>query len=64
MGVTYSMYSGWGRSGPEIALAAVPTGVWNNLVKLSLPIIALAVLAVEGHADRGLIGAAVIGVPC
>lgn len=31
VGVTYSMHSAWGRSGPEIALAAVLTGVWNNL---------------------------------
>ncbi len=62
VGVTYSMYSAWGRSGPEIALAAVLTGVWNNFVKLGLPIVALAVLAAQGKTDRGLIGAAVIGV--
>ncbi|MBA3628609.1 MAG: flippase-like domain-containing protein [Actinobacteria bacterium] len=62
VGVTYSMYSAWGRSGPEIALAAVLTGLWNNFIKLGLPIVALAVLAAQGKTDRGLIGAAVIGV--
>lgn len=62
VGVTYSMYSAWGRSGPEIALAAVLTGVWNNFVKLGLPIIALAILVAEGQAGNGLVGAAVIGM--
>ena len=62
VGVTYSMYSAWGRSGPEIALAAVLTGVWNNFVKLGLPIVALAILAAQGKTDRGLTGAAIIGV--
>lgn len=62
IGVTYSMYSSWGRSGPEIALAAVLTGIWNNFVKLGLPIVALALLAFTGSVRPGETLAAVIGL--
>jgi putative heme transporter len=62
IGVTYAMYSSTGRSGPEIALAAVLTGVWNNFVKMGLPVIALALLVVQGKAGPGLVSAAIAGV--
>jgi putative heme transporter len=62
VGLTYSMYSSWGRSGPEIALAAVLTGVWNNFVKLGLPIVALALLAFTGSVRPAETLAAAIGV--
>jgi putative heme transporter len=62
VGLTYSMYSSWGRSGPEIALAAVLTGVWNNFVKLGLPIVALALLAFTEAVRPAETLAAVIGL--
>ena len=61
VGVTYAMYSSFGRSGPEIALAAVLTGLWNNFVKLGLPVVALLFLVVQGKAGVALITAAAVG---
>jgi uncharacterized protein (TIRG00374 family) len=62
VGVTYMMYSSFGRSGEEIGLAAVLTGLWNNFVKLGLPVVALAILAVTGTADGAQAATAVIGL--
>lgn len=62
IGVTYAMYSSWGRSGPEIALAAVLSGLWNTFVKLALPILALALLALQGAPRPGELVVAVVGL--
>jgi len=62
VGMTYSMYSSLGHSGPSIALATVLTGIWNNFVKLGLPVVAFAILAVMGDAGAAESTAALIGV--
>lgn len=62
VGLTYGMYSSLGHSGPAIALATVLTGIWNNFVKLGLPVIAFAFLAVMGDAGRTETTAALVGV--
>lgn len=59
---TTAMYASWGFPGPVIARAVVVTGVWNTFVKLGMPIVALASLAVTGEAGAGLVGAALAGV--
>jgi putative heme transporter len=56
------MYSSWGVPGPDIARAVVVTGVWNTFVKLGMPVVALAILAVTGEAGAGLVTAAFAGV--
>jgi uncharacterized membrane protein YbhN (UPF0104 family) len=71
VGMTYGMYSSLGHSGPEIALATVLTGIWNNFVKLGLPVVAFAILAGMGDATvtemtaalagLGVLAAAVVG---
>jgi uncharacterized protein (TIRG00374 family) len=45
-----------------MALASVISGIWNNYLKLGLPIVALALLTVTGDAGAGLATAAVVGV--
>ncbi len=62
--VTYAMYHSWGFTKAEFALAAVVSGVWNNFVKLGMPVLALALLALEGGitARRLLTAGAGIGV--
>lgn len=62
IGVTYSMYASMGRSGPEIALSTVLTGLWNTFVKLGLPIVALAALALSGRSNSAQLGLAVLGL--
>jgi putative heme transporter len=62
IGVTMTMQRSWGHPVAETTLAMVVSGVWNNFVKLGLPIVALGLLALNGEAGAGLAVAAVIGM--
>jgi len=62
IGVTVSMLRSWGIPVPDIVLASVVSGVWNNFVKLGLPILALALLALTDRPGPGLVTAALIGL--
>ncbi len=60
--VTYTMYRSWGFSNQAIGLSVVASGIWNNFVKLGLPIVALALLAIAGEAEASLVAASFVGV--
>ena len=62
VGVTYAMYSSWGIKGEDTARSVVVSGVWNNFIKLGLPVIALALLTVTGDANVALVVASLVGV--
>ena len=62
VGVTYSMYRSWGFSNTAISLSVIVSGIWNAFVKLGLPIIALAFLAIADEANSSLVVASLIGV--
>jgi uncharacterized membrane protein YbhN (UPF0104 family) len=62
VGATVTMQRSWGIPVSDTALAAVVGGIWNNFVKLGLPIVALALLAITGEAGAGLAVAALIGI--
>jgi uncharacterized protein (TIRG00374 family) len=62
IGMTYGMYSSLGHSGAEIGLATVLTGIWNNFVKLGLPVAALALLVVMGDSTSTELTAAAVGI--
>jgi uncharacterized membrane protein YbhN (UPF0104 family) len=62
VGVGYAMYHSWGFTPTAIALSVAVTGIWNIFLKLGLPVIALALLAVSGQANGGLVTAALIGL--
>jgi uncharacterized protein (TIRG00374 family) len=62
VGMTYAMYSSLGHSGAEIGLATVLTGIWNNFVKLGLPVVALAILALMGDSTTAEAIAAATGL--
>ena len=62
IGVTSAMYSSYGFSPSEIGLSVVVSGIWNNFVKLGMPIVALALLALAGDASGALVTAALAGV--
>ncbi len=62
VGVTYAMYRSWGFGKSEFALAAVVSGVWNNFAKLGMPVLALALLALEGDITATRVIAAVVGI--
>lgn len=62
IGVTYAMLTSYGFSKPEIGLSVIVTGVWNNFVKLGMPVVALALLVIMGDAGGALILASLIGL--
>lgn len=56
------MYRSWGFSTEAVALSVAVTGVWNVFMKLGLPIIAVALLAIEGQVSAALVAASLVGV--
>lgn len=62
VGVSFAMYTSWGFGVGEIALSALVSGIWNNFVKLGMPVVALAILALSGDLTPTRVIAAVIGL--
>jgi uncharacterized protein (TIRG00374 family) len=62
VGLTYTILSSWGFSKSRSTLSVVVTGIWNNFAKLGLPIVALAILAVQGQPGGGRVFGAVAGL--
>ncbi|HJR44626.1 MAG TPA: YbhN family protein [Actinomycetota bacterium] len=62
VGVTYGMFHAYGFSRARISLMVLVTGIWNNFVKLGMPVVALGLLALQGDASKSLMAAAVAGV--
>ncbi len=62
VGVGFTMYRSWGFTTSAIVLSVILTGVWNMFMKLGLPVVSLAILAVQGKASGGLVLGAFIGV--
>jgi uncharacterized membrane protein YbhN (UPF0104 family) len=62
MGLTYSMLGSWGFSKSRTTVSLVVSGIWNNFVKLGMPVLALALLAFQGGAGASRIVAGMIGI--
>jgi len=62
VGVTYAMYHEYGFDRAQISLSVLVTGIWNNFVKLGMPVVALGLLALQGGASRSLVVGAAAGV--
>jgi uncharacterized membrane protein YbhN (UPF0104 family) len=62
LGLTFAMYESWGFTSGEIVRSILVSGVWNTFAKLAMPVVALALLVLQGDATAGLVGAALIGV--
>jgi putative heme transporter len=62
VGLTYTMLSSWGFSKSRSTLSVVVTGIWNNFIKLGMPILALAILLLEGRSGGGRLIAAALGL--
>jgi uncharacterized protein (TIRG00374 family) len=60
--LSYGMLRGWGFSTGAVALAVGLTGAWNQLFMLGAPVIALALLTLEGGSNRLLQTVAAIGL--
>jgi putative heme transporter len=62
VGITYAMYAQSGFTKSAVSRSILITGVWNNFVKLGMPIVALALLAIQGQATGALVVASLIGL--
>ncbi len=62
VGVLAAMYRSWGFSAASTSLAVVATGIWNVLVKLSVPILAVALFLITGDVTWGRTIGASVGV--
>jgi uncharacterized membrane protein YbhN (UPF0104 family) len=61
MAGSYSMLRSWGFDRASVGLAVAIAGVWNQLVNLAFPVVALALLTASGGGHPGLTTAALIG---
>src|SRR5690349_2665036 len=62
LGLTYAMNSSWGFSRSRTSVCLLVSGLWNNFVKLGLPVLSLALLAFSGPPDTTRLTAGLIGV--
>jgi len=62
VGLTYSILGSWGFSNSRATLAVLVSGIWNNFAKLGMPVVALAILAVQGESSGGRMVAAAAGL--
>jgi len=60
--VTVAMLTSWGFPVTSITRSAIVTGIWNNFVKLGMPIIALGLLAIERDVSGAWLTASAVGV--
>jgi uncharacterized protein (TIRG00374 family) len=62
IGMTYAMLGSWGYSRSRATTAVLVSGVWNSFIKLGMPVLALALLALQGGATGGRVTAALLGI--
>lgn len=62
VGVSVAMLTSWGFTIAAITRSALVTGIWNNFVKLGMPVLALALLALEGEVTPARLAAAAVGI--
>lgn len=61
IGLTWTMYRSFGLTSTAIARSVMVTGVWDTMVKLGTPMLALAWLSTQRPVSPTLIQAAVVG---
>jgi putative heme transporter len=62
IGMTYSMLGSWGYSRSRSTTAVGVSGVWNSFIKLGMPVLALALVVLQGRATGGRVVAAMAGI--
>jgi uncharacterized protein (TIRG00374 family) len=62
MAASYSMLRSWRFAAGSVALAVAVAGIWNQLVNLAFPIVALALLTSQDESHPALRTAALIGL--
>ncbi|HSO55462.1 MAG TPA: lysylphosphatidylglycerol synthase transmembrane domain-containing protein [Actinomycetes bacterium] len=62
VGLAYAMLDSWGFSRARSTLAVLVTGVWNTFIKLALPVLALALVALQGDASGSRVAAGALAI--
>jgi uncharacterized membrane protein YbhN (UPF0104 family) len=62
VGLSYSMLGSWGFSRSRSTLSVIVSGLWNNFAKLGLPVLALALVALQGDVSPARITAGLFGI--
>jgi uncharacterized membrane protein YbhN (UPF0104 family) len=62
IGLTYNMLGSWGYSRSRTTTAVLVSGVWNSFIKLGLPVLALALVALQGNVTGGRVIGALAGI--
>jgi putative heme transporter len=62
IGMTYTMLGSWGYSRSRSTTAVLVSGAWNSFIKLGMPVLALALVALQGGATARRVIAAVGGI--
>jgi uncharacterized membrane protein YbhN (UPF0104 family) len=62
IGMTYAMLGSWGFSRGRTTIAVLVSGVWNAFAKLAIPVLALALVALQGNASAARVTAAALGI--
>jgi putative heme transporter len=60
--MTYGMLGSWGYSRSRTTTAVLVSGVWNSFIKLGMPVLALALVLLQGGAGGGRVIAALLGI--
>jgi uncharacterized membrane protein YbhN (UPF0104 family) len=60
--MNYSMFGSWGFSRSRTSVSLLVSGVWNNFAKLAMPVVALALLALQGSPSGGRLIAGLVGI--
>lgn len=62
LGLTYAMNTSWGFSRSRTTVSLLVSGLWNNFVKLGLPVLALVLLAFSSAPTPGRVVSGLLGV--
>jgi putative heme transporter len=62
IGLNYAMFSSWGFSRSRTSVSLLVSGVFNNFAKLALPVLALALVALQGDPSSGRVAAGLLGI--
>jgi uncharacterized protein (TIRG00374 family) len=62
LGVTYRMLRAWGFTSHSIANHVLASGVWNNMVKLGLPVLVVTAMVLTGALRESTLELAVLGL--
>jgi putative heme transporter len=62
LGLNYAMNSSWGFSRSRTSVMVLVSGIWNNFVKLGMPVLALSLLALTSPPSAARLISGLLGV--